>query len=289
MPAPNTTASGQIIPRNPKEGAVEKPETPAEKMATLIQKMTPELARALPKHMTGDRMARIVLTAIRLNPKLAECTQPSFLGCILACATLGLEPNTPLGHAYLIPRKNNKNKGAIECTLQLGYQGMLDLAGRAGVTVYAYAVRAGDDFRYQLGMEPNIWHIPSEDADREKKPITHAYSVAVTADGRKSARVLSKAQIEARRERSPSANEGPWLTDYEAMCLKTVVRDHFKWMPKSTEKSIIAQGIAIDEAPENGTALLAAMDPAVTAALEGHGVEVAGELPAPAQGAAEGG
>ncbi len=268
MATPRTDGTGQIVP------AVQ-PKKPAEQMVELIQKMTPELARALPKHMTGERMARIVLTAIRVNPKLAECTQASFLGCVLSCSVLGLEPNTPLGLAYLIPRKNNKAGGRLECTLQLGYQGMVDLAGRAGANVYAYAVRKGDDFRYQLGSDPMIWHVPSEAEDRLAQPITHAYAVAVAQDGRRNFTVLTLAEIEARRARSAAANEGPWITDFEAMCMKTAVRAHFRWMPKSTEKAtILAQGVALDEAPENGTPLLAAMDPAVTAALEKHGVDL---------------
>lgn len=271
MAAPQTKPNGELVPRT-------EPPKAADQMALLITKMTPELARALPKHLTADRMARIVLTAIRINPKLAECTQASFLGCVLSCAMLGLEPNTPLGLAYLIPRKNKHNANKQECTLQIGYQGMIDLAGRAGVNVFAYAARKGDDFRFQLGMEPNIWHIPSEAAERESQPITHSYAVAVLPDGRRTFTVLTLAQVQARRERSPAKDEGPWITDFEAMCLKTAVRAHFKWMPKSTEKaSILAHGVALDEAPENGTPLLAAMDPAVTEAMERQGIDLSGE------------
>lgn len=269
MATPTTTKTGEIQPANGGQPVVKR----SEQMAQLIKSMTPELSRALPKHLTGDRMARIVLTAIRLNPKLAECTQASFIGCVLSCAVLGLEPNTPLGLAYLIPRKNNKNNGQLECTLQLGYHGMIDLAGRAGANVYAYAVHKGDDFRYQYGTDPKIYHVPSEDEGRDAQPITHAYAVTVAADGRKNFTVLTLAQIEARRQRSAAANEGPWITDFEAMCLKTAVRAHFKWMPKQTERgSTLAQGVALEEAPENGTPLLAAMDPAVTDAMEKHGV-----------------
>lgn len=271
MATPTTTKTGEIVPTNG-TAAIK----PAEQMAQLIQKMTPELARALPKHMTGERMARIVLTAIRVNPKLAECSQASFLGCVLSCAVLGLEPNTPLGLAYLIPRMNRKvSPNRLECTLQLGYQGMVDLAGRAGANVYAYAVRKGDDFRYQLGSDPNIFHVPSEADDRMSMPITHAYAVAVAQDGRRNFTVLTLAEIEARRARSPSSNDGPWVTDFEAMCCKTAVRAHFRWMPKSTEKAnILAHGVGLEEAAENGTPLLAAMDPAVSDAMAKHGVDV---------------
>ncbi len=274
MASPQTSKTGEIVPRS--NGTEEK--KPAEQMALLIQKMTPELARALPKHITGDRMARIVLTAIRVNPKLAETSQASFLGCVLSCAMLGLEPNTPLGLAYLIPRMNRKTNRQ-ECTLQVGYLGMIELAGRAGVNVQAFAVRKGDDFRYQLGTDPLVWHIPSEAEDRETQAITHAYAVSILADGRRSFTVLTKAQIESRRQRSAAAQEGPWITDYEAMCLKTAVRAHFRWMPKSTEKAtILAQGVALEEAPENGTPMLAAMDPAITTIMERNGIDVQGEL-----------
>jgi recombination protein RecT len=261
MAAPQTDKTGQIVPRTEAK--------PGDRMAEIITKMVPQIQQALPKHMTGERMARLVLTAVRLNPRLAECTPASFVGCVMACAQLGLEPNTPLGLAFLIPRKNGKT-GKLECTMQLGYQGMLDLGNRAGVTVSAYLVRKGDEFRVQLGTDPKITHTMSTAEDREAQPITHAYCVSVTPDGRSQFTVLAAPEIEARRLRSPAANEGPWMTDRPAMSLKTSIRAHFKFMPKSTERLAIAA--AMDEAPEIGTSLIATMDPVIQEAMEAQGL-----------------
>jgi recombination protein RecT len=83
-------------------------------LADLLQQSKSQIALALPKHLTPDRMARLFLTALRTTPKLAQCTPDSFLASIMTLAQLGLEPNTPLGQAYLIPRKNNKRGGVME-------------------------------------------------------------------------------------------------------------------------------------------------------------------------------
>lgn len=86
-------------------------------MQAYIRKMSGEIAKALPSVMTPERFTRIVLSALSTNPKLAETTPSSFLGAMMTAAQLGLEPNTPLGQAYLIPYKN---KGVLECQFQIG-------------------------------------------------------------------------------------------------------------------------------------------------------------------------
>ena len=84
-------------------------------IADMIKALEPEIARALPSVITPERFTRMALNALNNTPKLAECTQMSFLGALMNAAQLGLEPNTPLGQAYLIPYKN---KGVLECQFQ---------------------------------------------------------------------------------------------------------------------------------------------------------------------------
>lgn len=83
-----------------------------------IVAMKPQIEAALPSVITPERFTRMALTAISSNPKLAKCTPKSFMGALMNAAQLGLEPNTPLNQAYLIPYKNKKE--IYEAQFQIG-------------------------------------------------------------------------------------------------------------------------------------------------------------------------
>ncbi len=261
MASPQTDSSGQIIPRNG--------QTKAKGLPEMLESLRPEIARAVPKHVNPDRMLRIALTSLRMNADLMKCTPASFLGCVMSAAQLGLEIGGPMAQAYLIPYKQ-------ECTLLVSYRGMMDLARRSGqvTAIYAYDVREGDKFTYQLGLSPDIKHEPSEDPDREEKKLTHVYAVAKLKDGEPIFTVLTRAQVEKYRRRSRASGSGPWMTDYDAMALKTAVRRLFTWLPTRAE---MATAAAIDEAPERGIAQLAAGDPEILGVLAAHGVDTTEE------------
>ncbi len=129
-------------------------------IADMIKALEPEIARALPSVITPERFTRMALNALNNTPKLAECTQMSFLGALMSAAQLGLEPNTPLGQAYLIPFKN---KSVLECQFQIGYKGLLDLVYRNDMvqTVQAQAVYENDTFSYALGLNSDLIHVPA--------------------------------------------------------------------------------------------------------------------------------
>lgn len=233
---------------------IEKRRSPANSLAELLMGQKDQIALAIPKHMTADRMLRVSMTALRTTPKLAECTPQSFLSCVMSAAQLGLEPNTPLGHCYLIPRKN---KGVMECTLLIGYQGMQDLARRSGQLrrIHAYVVREGDHFAWTLGINPDIQHTPA--SGNENKPITHAYAVARLQSGDDVFAVLTRGEIEKRRKRGASGSgiKTPWDTDYDAMALKSAVRALWAFLPKSSE---MAMAVSVEEAHERAFAVLPA-------------------------------
>ena len=220
-------------------------------LISFVERHSAEFARVMPKHLNGERMTRLAISAVRTTRGLAECTLASFASSIMACSVLGLEPNTPLGHAYLIPFKG-------QCQLIIGYKGLIELMYRSGIvaSVKCTPVFDGDTFEYQYGLHPDIIHKPSNSPNRyNAQKLTHVYPVVKLRESGMDPiwDVLSRDQIEQRKKRSASAksSSSPWTSDYVAMCLKTGVRAVSTWVPSSTEKPQPAlAAIAYEEANE---------------------------------------
>lgn len=205
-------------------------------LAQQIERMRPEIARALPKHMDADRMARIALTTLRKTPKLANCSPESFLGALMTCSQLGVEPGAT-GEAYLVPFGR-------ECTFVLGYKGMAKLFWQSPMakSLDAQVVYEHDQFDYQYGLDPYLKHKPV--LGNRGKAIAY-YAVATTVSGGSAFVVLSPDDVEKHRKFSKSGNSGPWRDHYDQMAKKTCVRELFKLLPVSVE---LAQAVAQDGA-----------------------------------------
>lgn len=216
---------------------------PKDTIEVLLKRMAPEIQRALPKHMTADKLARITLTTLRLNPKLMECNQASLLGAVMQAAQLGLEPGM-LGQCYLIPYENRK-LGTIEAQFQLGYKGMIELVRRTGQisTLEAHEVCENDIFEFSYGSGGTLKHTPNLKGDRGKTYCYYAY--AKLKDGSEAYHVMSIAEINRIRDKySKTKNFGPWIDEYDAMARKTVLKQLVKYLPLSTE---VMTQIAQDE------------------------------------------
>lgn len=270
MSGPTTTNNGQIQKRD---------ESPERQLAKLLEQLGPQMARALPAHMKADRMARVALTALRTVRELAKCSPASFAACIMTLSQLGLEPCTPLGHAYLIPRWNSKLQG-LECTLIIGYQGLIELARRSGEvgSIWATPVYSGDRFVVKYGLAPTIEHEPDFTKPRPPEALSYVYAVAKLKSSPDPVFVvLTRSEVESYRMRGASgmktksgkAISTPWDSDFEAMALKTAVRRLFRWLPKSIE---IASALEVDERQSAPT--LSVVSDAVADAVAGQGLEL---------------
>jgi len=208
-----------------------------------IKIMEPEIKKALPSVITPERFTRMVLSAISGNPQLGACSPKSFLGAMMCAAQLGVEPNTPLGQAYLIPYKN---KGELECQFQLGYKGLIDLAYRSGEVeiVQAQIVYANDEFKCEFGLDPKLVHVP---ADGERGEAVKVYAVFKTKNGGYGFDVMSMEDVRAHAKKYSKAYASgfsPWSSNFEEMAKKTVLKRVLKYAPL---KSDFVRGAAVDE------------------------------------------
>jgi len=235
-------------------------------LAQLIAQMRPEIARALPRQMNPDRMARIATTVLRQTPALARCTPESFLGALLTASQLGLEPG-PTGEAYLVPFGN-------VCTFVPGYRGLIKLARNSGQLrdIWAEVVYSNDDFEYTLGLHRDMTHKP---AKGERGKPTHVYAAAELTDGGKPFVVMTVADVEEIRSRSKASRSGPWVTDWSAMAKKTAVKQLAKWLPLSAE---ISAAVSLDGSVRTDIGDLAEIAPTyIDGEVEDAVVEQAGE------------
>lgn len=213
-----------------------------------------KMAQMLPQHMTPDRFLRISMNALRTTPKLMDCTVESLFGATMFCAQVGLEPNTPQGHIYLIPFRNNR-KNRTEVQVIIGYQGLIALARRSGQieSIMAQPVYANDEFRFDYMRSDDLSHRPKMDGPRGE--FIGAWAMAKLKDGGIAFDFMPKSDIDKIRDGSQGyrtavkfgSKDSPWIAHYDQMARKTAVRRLAKYLPMSIELAVTAQ---LDERDE---------------------------------------
>lgn len=226
--------------------AVVKVEEPP-KLLQLIESRRESIAAVLPNNMSVERFIKVTWLAMNKNPDLLLCTPQSILGSVIEAAEVGLEPTGSLSRAWLVPYNVNVGtkqnpKYEKQAQLQIGYQGLADLARNSGdvTKIESRVVYKGDLFEAEYGTTPGITHVPafltSDVADIEK-----FYAVAYFKDRSIQFDVMTKAQVDGIRARAKSANNGPWVTDYAEMGRKTVTRRLMKSLALSPETAAAVQ------------------------------------------------
>jgi len=209
-------------------------------MADLIQK-TPQLrsvsdfmkaneaklARMIPQHIDGKRLITAALSVVMGDQRLARCDASSLLNSLLQAVACGVEINTPLQHAYLVAYGQS-------CQLQIGYRGLIHLARQSGevTAIYAHPVCEPDVFKLTLGSEPSLVHEPAIGSDRGDP--TGYYAVIQYLNGTKDFEYMTTAEVQSIRKRSKAGSNGPWVTDFDEMARKTVIRRLLKRAPLTT-------------------------------------------------------
>ena len=180
------------------------------------------------KFVKIERDEEIINNLIKIEEEM------SFIAALMNAAQLGLEPNTPLGQAYLIPFKN---KDKVECKFIVGYKGILDLVYRNEnvQTIQAQIVYENDIFSYELGLESKLYHKP---ALHDRGEMTAVYALYKLSNGGYGFEVLSKdyvVQHATRFSQGMKSSYSPWNTDFESIAKKTAIRKVLKFAPLKTE------------------------------------------------------
>jgi len=202
---------------------------PITQFRQMVEARKGEIAARLPKHMTVERVMKVLMTAAVKTPKIMECTKESIFLSIYQGAELGLEPGSSLGEGYLVPYSNT-------CQFIPGYRGLIALARRSGeiVSIEAHTVHVKDEFVIEFGLNPRLVHRPAF-LEPDRGDIVGFYAVARLKDGGIQYEFMSRGEVDAIRAKSKAGKFGPWVDHYPEMGKKTVIRRLAKMLPLSVE------------------------------------------------------
>ena len=193
---------------------------------TAVEKMAPQFKAALPAHVPVDRFVRTVLTAVQTNGDLLQADRRTLFAAATRAAQMGLLPD---GREGAIVTFSN------QCSFMPMLGGILKLIRNSGelASLDAQIVHQADKFTYHPGIDPVPVHEP--DWFGERGDIIGVYAVARMKDGSTYVEIMNRKQVEQVRSVSRSKNSGPWVTWWDEMARKTVIRRLAKRLPLSTD------------------------------------------------------
>lgn len=186
--------------------------------------MKEQFKAALPSHLSPERFARVAITALTRTPKLQQCTQASFFKCLLDLSAMGIEPDGR--RAHILPYGK-------EATLIIDYKGLVELVRRSGdvVKIHSDVVCENDNFAHSMGDITEHTY----DISKDRGAVIAAYSQVTLKSGAVQSEIMSKAEIDAIKNKSRAGRSGPWVDHYNQMACKTVFRRLTKWLTLSPE------------------------------------------------------
>lgn len=199
----------------------------------VLNESLPDLKRLAPKYVNLNRLMALALEARLRNPILAKSSIDSVIAFCKRCAEWGTD-RVGAGGVWPVPFWNNKTS-SYDMQAIPDWRLLVEKAKKAKAILYASAdvVRDGDVFRVSRGMTPDLVHEP---ALERTAAVVAAYCIYTLPDGTKDFVVMSRAELDAIRNRS-KAWQGylkdksrlcPWNTDPEEMDKKTVIKRAMK-------------------------------------------------------------
>ncbi len=189
-----------------------------------------------------QKEASFALQMFESNTYLQKMSPESIRNAIVNVSLTGITLNPAMKMAYLVPRKG-------KCVLDISYVGLIKILTDTGSVknIESRIVYSNEPFEIEQGSSPYVKHgiAPTKD----KGHIIGVYSAATLNDGSKSVEWMYKEDIDSIMQRSEAVKAdkmSPWKTDYDQMARKTVVKRHYKFLPKSERGLLAANAIDID-------------------------------------------
>jgi|GEM_PF-4588449 len=219
-----------------------------------FERWRPRLEVLVPKQVGAERLLNLALSAISRNELLRSTidnpnTQASILKSCIGAAQLGVEIDTPLGEAFILPFYSKK-KSCYIAQLVMGYPGLVNLGYRSGMieAPEARVVFEGDLFEYAFGTSAYIRHEPA--SPDQRGDVVAFYAILwVKGSSHPLFEVMPIEDVETIRDASPAAKnkQSPWWQYPIPMGQKTVLKRVYKYAPKSAD---LARAIKYDNLAE---------------------------------------
>ena len=242
-------------------GALDKARVAANNSVTLvtveskihkqIENSIGELKKALPAHLSAERISRLAMTTLKRNPKLYQCNPLTFLGALFQAAQIGLEIDVD-GQCHIVPFFDNRTNQMLAQFI-VGYKGYATLFYRhqSSVSLSIQTVYKNDLFTYDLA-KGECSHVPPAFGQERGEAIGY-YAYATMLNGGHSIKVMSKQEASEWGQKYSKcwSNKDkrfipgtPWDTSFNAMGMKTCMLQLSKVLPKSSE---LQRALSMDE------------------------------------------
>lgn len=161
-----------------------------------------------------------MVSIVSASPDLQKCTPASIMGACLKAAALNLPIEPSLGFAYPVPFGGS-------ATFMIGWKGYVQLAMRTGQykKIIVTDVRVGEVVKINHFTETYEFEQIQDDTKRSKSPICGYYTMFELKNGFVKELYWPIEKLLAHGKKySKSFNFGPWKTDQDAMCRKTMIK-----------------------------------------------------------------
>lgn len=227
--------------------------------ALIDSKVKPDFLKLAPATIRLEAEADYAMQLLANNEYLmnvAKSNPGSLVSAMKNVAAVGLSLNPAKKQAYLIPRSVKiGNDWVNKVFLEPSYMGLCDVATQSGNIqwVQAKCVYSNDTFEDNgPGKAPTHKYNPFDSFD-QRGHFVGVYCVAKTKDGDFLTTTMNAEQVHSIRDRSEAFKKrqsGPWVTDFEEMAKKSVLRQAFKTWPKTANMERLEHAVSLSNENE---------------------------------------